>query len=87
MFADIFAAHVSTLETQEGSAYGAALLALIGTGEYGSARELCDRAIKENVVKDPQPEAAKLYESHYQVFHSLYPVLRPAYRAISELDE
>ncbi len=87
MFADIFAARVSTLETQEGSAYGAALLALIGTGEYGSARELCDRAIKESVVKDPQPEAVKLYESHYRVFHSLYPALRPAYRAISELDE
>jgi len=87
MFADIFAAHVSTLETQEGSAYGAALLALIGTGEYGSARELCDRAIKENVVKEPQPETAKLYETRYRVFHSLYPALRPAYRAISELDE
>src|SRR3954470_20625301 len=63
MFADIFAAHVSTLETQEGSAYGAALLALIGTGEYGSARELCDRAIKESLVKDPQPQALKSYES------------------------
>jgi len=87
MFADIFAAHVSTLETQEGSAYGAALLALIGTGEYASARELCDRAIKESVVKEPQPETAKLYETRYQVFHSLYPALRAAYRAISELDE
>jgi xylulokinase len=87
MFADIFAAHVSTLETQEGSAYGAALLALIGTGEYATARELCDRAIKESVVKDQQPEAAKEYESRYRIFHSLYPALRPAYRAISELDE
>ncbi|MFL6452200.1 MAG: xylulokinase [Bryobacteraceae bacterium] len=87
MFADIFDAHVSTLETQEGSAYGAALLALIGTGEYGTAREVCDRAIKEKIVKEPRPEAVRVYESHYQVFHSLYPALRPAYRAISELDD
>ena len=34
--ADILGKRVVTLETQEGSAYGAALLALAGTGEYGS---------------------------------------------------
>ena len=34
MFADIFGPRVVTLASQEGSAYGAALLALVGTGEY-----------------------------------------------------
>ena len=34
MLADVFAKRVVTLETQEGSAYGAALLALVGTGVY-----------------------------------------------------
>lgn len=87
MFADIFGTPVSTLETQEGSAYGAALLSLIGTGEYANASELCDRAIKENVVKNPQVDTVEGYQSRYTIFQSLYPALRPVYRAISELDE
>src|SRR5215467_14034546 len=35
LLADILARRVVTLETQEGSAYGAALLAQVATGEYG----------------------------------------------------
>ncbi len=60
LFADIFDARVATLETQEGSAYGAALLALIGTGEYGSAVEVCRRAVKEVSVKEPQPAGSAI---------------------------
>src|SRR5580700_362642 len=41
LLADILGHQVVTLETQEGSAYGAALLALAGTGEYGSVPEVC----------------------------------------------
>ena len=36
---NIFNQRVTTLETQEGSAFGAALLAAIGTGDFGSARK------------------------------------------------
>lgn len=34
--ADVFSKKVATLEMQEGSAYGAALLAMVGTGAIGS---------------------------------------------------
>ena len=40
LLADIFGKRVVTLETQEGSAYGAALLALAGTGAYASVPKL-----------------------------------------------
>src|ERR1041384_967591 len=36
LLASILNQRVVTLQTQEGSAYGAALLALVGSGEYGS---------------------------------------------------
>lgn len=86
LFADIFNAEVSTLRSQEGSAYGAALLAMIGTGAFDNARELCDVAIKESAVKTPRRETADFYEKGYRVFRSLYPALAPAFRDISELD-
>lgn len=86
LFADIFNTRVAILETQEGSAYGAALLALIGTGEYGGARDVCRRAIREVSVKEPEPQAVDFYKAHYEVYRSLYPGLKSAFRTISELD-
>jgi xylulokinase len=77
---------VATLETQEGSAYGAALLATVGTGEYGSAAEVCRQAVKEVERKDPQPESAGFYAKRYEIYRSLYPALKSAFQAIGELD-
>jgi xylulokinase len=86
LFADIFDTSVATLETQEGSAYGAALLATVGTGEYGSAAEVCKRAITEVEVKTPQSESVAFYKRRYELFRSLYPALKDSFRSISELD-
>jgi xylulokinase len=87
LFADIFDCRVATLETQEGSAYGAALLAMIGTGAYGDAVEACSAALKESAAKQPVAEAAARYRSRYGVYRSLYPALQSSFRTISELDE
>jgi xylulokinase len=86
LFADIFDRRVVTLETQEGSAYGAALLALTGTGEYSSAAEICRTAIREVSSKEPRPEAVESYQRRYRVYTSLYPALRESYQAIAQLD-
>jgi xylulokinase len=86
LFADVFNQRVVTLETQEGSAYGAALLAMIGTGEYASAAELCRTAIKEVTAKEADSEAAEFYRKRYEIYRSLYPALKSAFQAIGELD-
>ncbi len=85
LFADIFGKRVVTLETKEGSAYGAALLALVGTGEYASARELCDQALKESGAREPDPPTAAFYNRAYEIYRSLYPALKDTYQAISRL--
>lgn len=86
LFADIFNVRVATLETQEGSAYGAALLALVGTGEYKSAAEVCASAVKEVSVKDPDPAMAAFYQQRYAIYQSLYPSLKTVYQNIGESD-
>lgn len=87
LFADIFNLRVATLATQEGSAYGAALLALIGMGEYANAADIARRAVREVVVKEPNVAAADAYQKRYQVYRTLYPALKPVFLAIGELDE
>jgi xylulokinase len=86
LFADIFDQRVTTLETQEGSAYGAALLALVGTGEYASAAEVCHTAVKEVTAKEPNSQAAEFYRRRYSIYRSLYPALKTAFQEVGELD-
>jgi xylulokinase len=79
MLADIFNKRVVVLETQEGSAYGAALLAVAGSGEYASVPEACRAAIREVESVCPDQSAAALYRTSYETFKALYPALKPLY--------
>lgn len=74
-----------TLETQEGSAYGAALLALVGTGIYATVPEVCRAAIRETEAVVPSPNAAFYVKAH-KVYCALYPALKPVFAQIAALE-
>jgi len=80
MLADIFGRRVVVLETQEGSAYGAALLALAGTGGASSVTELCRNAIREVDSVAPRATEQDLYARGHKIYQSLYPALRGFYQ-------
>ncbi|HZL56800.1 MAG TPA: xylulokinase [Bryobacteraceae bacterium] len=75
VLADVFRKPVVTLASQEGSALGAALLAMVGTGEYGTVREVCAAVIKEKDRVEPSASASA-YLSGYPVYRSLYPAIK-----------
>jgi len=81
MLADVFGKRVAVLETQEGSAYGAALLALVGTGAYASAGEVSRAAIHEIESVSPQPREMGIYAQGHKTYQSLYPALTGFYHA------
>jgi xylulokinase len=85
LLAGILNKRVVTLETQEGSAYGAALLALAGTGEYASVPEVCRAAIRETESVSPSAAAVAFYEKAHRVYQALYPALKPIYGQIAGL--
>jgi xylulokinase len=85
LLADILGKRLVTLATQEGSAYGAALLALVAGGEYASVPEVCRTAIREVHTVDPRPESAEFYRRGHAIYQSLYPALRPFYNTVAEL--
>ncbi|MGC8795091.1 MAG: xylulokinase, partial [Bryobacteraceae bacterium] len=85
LLADVFARRVVVLETQEGSAYGAALLALVGTGVYESVPEVCRVAIREVESLEPRPDEAAFYAHGHAVYRALYPALKDIYRRIEAL--
>ncbi|HEY1336872.1 MAG TPA: xylulokinase [Bryobacteraceae bacterium] len=83
LMANVLNRRVAMLASQEGSAYGAALLALAGTGEYGSVPEVCRAAIRETDSVAPQAADAAFYEKAHRIYQSLYPALKPVYREIA----
>ena len=80
MLADIFDKRVVSLETQEGSAYGAALLAMVGSGAYNSVPEACTAVIHEVDSIQPRAAEAERYARKHVIYRSLYPALRAFYR-------
>jgi xylulokinase len=75
MLADVFGTRVAILESEEGSAYGAALLALVGTKEFSSVLEVCKAAVREVGFVEPRAAESEIYSSGHRYYQSLYPKL------------
>jgi xylulokinase len=79
LMADVLDKKITTLESQEGSAYGAALLAVVGTGAYATVEECCSVAIQEVEQVMPNAGNAAQYAKLHRVFQTIYPALQPIY--------
>ncbi len=78
ILADVMNKRVVTLETQEGSAFGAALLAMVGTGQFASAAEACRAVVREISSVEPSPEGVRVYGEGHRTYQALYPALKAA---------
>ena len=85
LLANVFAARATTLESQEGSAYGAALLAAVGTGAYANVEEACAATIREVDSLDPQLHESRTYQRGYEIYQKLYPALQPIYGQMGQM--
>jgi xylulokinase len=63
----------------EGPAFGAALLAGVGAGVYGSIPEACDRTIRSLETIEPDPALQSRYTEGYGLYRDLYPPLKDLY--------
>jgi xylulokinase len=85
VLANVLHKRLATLESQEGSAYGAALLSMVGSGEFSDVPEACRAVIRETESIEPEGEAA-FYEKAHRIYGSLYPALQHAFGEIRDLD-
>jgi xylulokinase len=60
----------------EGAAYGVALLAAVGAGEFKNIEEACKATIKTAAQVRPDPKARRVYNKAFPVFQSLYTALQ-----------
>lgn len=83
--ADVYSAPVAAMSTEEGAAYGAALLAAVGAGVFASVPEACQATLKPTQALEPNPKAAAVYAHQQAVFDRMYPSLRERFAEIAEL--
>ena len=76
IIANVLNAEVVSLETEQGPSYGAAILAMVGTGEYATVKEATDHIVKEKSSVLPEKDLTEKYEAKYQKFKKLYPCLK-----------
>ncbi len=60
----------------EGSAYGAALLAGVAEGTFADAREAVAACVRVRETVEPNPAWASVYAEGYARYRALYPALR-----------
>jgi xylulokinase len=62
---------------EEGAAYGAALLAGVGSGVFTDVHEAVAATVRVTETVEPDPEWTRVYAKTYERFRALYPALRP----------
>lgn len=83
--ADIYGQKVVKTNIQENSAFGAAIMAAVGSGLLPSISEqTMDRLIKVTEETLPKPGNIESYKRLHKRFQKLYRVLKPEFEALSE---
>ena len=77
MQADVLSVPVVTVGPSGGAPYGAAILAVAGSGAFPSVRDACRTWIRPLDRIEPSPETATAYAEAYARYRSLYPHLKP----------
>lgn len=85
MQADIYGSTCVTVRTEEGPAYGAAILAAVGVGRYASVRQACNTIVKTTRTIKPVPADKRAYARYYRQYRRFYPALKDEFPRIAAL--
>jgi xylulokinase len=85
MQADVLSKTVVTMAADEGPAYGVALLAAVGGGEFKDVVEACEATVKTAKQTKPATAARKVYDNGFPVYQQLYRSLRDDFKKIAEV--
>jgi len=68
-----------TVNTSEGAAFGAALLAGVGAGAWSDVLSACHQTIRVTARTLPNPQDVVVYQHSYSLYRDLYPALRTTF--------
>lgn len=84
IIANVLNVDVCSVETEQGPGYGAAILAMVGAGEYDSLESAANCIVKIKEVVKPKQHLVDKYQLRYQVFKCLYPALKKVFKQMND---
>lgn len=76
MIANIMNLKVDVIESEEGPALGAAMLAAVGCGAYPDVETVAEKVVKVIDTIEPEEDLVQKYEERYQEFRKIYPAVK-----------
>ena len=86
ILADVLDSELVTVNTTEGAAYGAALLAGVAAGVWPDVDTACAQTIRVSDRINPDATNTSRYVEMYRQYQSLYPALHPISDALSRIE-
>jgi xylulokinase len=80
ILASVLETELVTVNTTEGAAFGAALLAGVGVGAWKDVPSACRQVVKITGTTQPDPKQAEVYRKGHQLYQGLYPALRESFQ-------
>ena len=85
ILADVLGTELVTINTTEGAAFGAALLAGVGAGIWPDVDTACNTTIQVTGSTLPQAAAVEHYNAVYHAYGALYPALKASFAGLAAL--
>jgi xylulokinase len=83
ILADVLQTELVTVNTTEGAAYGAALLACVGAGYFADVQTAVEAFV---TTTDRVGPGETVYDEYYGIYRSLYGALKVQFRALAAAD-
>lgn len=85
IMADVCDAPMTTLNVEEGPAFGAAILAMVGAGLYTTVEQACAQIVVETGRNEPDSGNAAQYNRWFREYQAAYTALAPAFKRTAAL--
>ncbi len=76
IIANVMNLKVDVIASEEGPAYGGAMLAAVANGEFASVEAAAEALVQIVDTVEPDPELVAKYEDRYQRFRQIYPTVK-----------
>lgn len=82
IIANVFNTKVEGINSNEGPAFGAAILAAVGDKKYNSVEQAASKLIAVTDYIEPDSQIVELYNNRYEIYKKLYPNLKDTFKLI-----
>lgn len=84
MLADVLNLPVSTVQSEESPALGAAILAGVACGVYADVPSACALLVREGETVQPDPARHAAYEPFFRLYCAMYPALKDCFQRLQQ---